>query len=261
MRSIKAAFLALLVAVPSTVSAQEIFHSIQSANLPTAETLPKGSWLFEISHRFGPLNSGGEGLWGIDGPVNNRLGLAYAPHDRVLLALQRSNIDDNLGLNAKVGVWSGGSEGLPLKVALMAGAAVSTQPFEPGAEDNESQLYSQILLNALFGGRFAVGVVPTYLHNRSLPDASAEGAVAVGVHGQLYVSPSMSLLAEWLVSEATAARPNDPAAFGIEFQTRGHFFKLIVTNQGLLNPTQFLGGAAGPDDWRFGFNITRLLPF
>ena len=252
---------ALACAFASTASAQEVFHSVQSANLPTAETLPQGSWLFEISHRFGPLNLGGDGLWGIDGPVNNRLGLSYAAHDRVLLTLQRSNFEDNLGLNAKVGVWSGGSEGVPLKVALMGGAAVNTQPFDPGAEDNESQFYGQILVNAILEGRFAVGVVPTYLHNRNLPDASAEGTVAVGLHSQLYVSPSMSLLAEWLVSEATLARPHDPATFGVEFETRGHFFKLLVTNQRLLNPTQFLGGAAEPDDWRFGFNITRILPF
>jgi hypothetical protein len=31
-----------------------------------------------------------------------------------------------------------------------------------------------------------------------------------------------------------------------------------------MNPTQFLGGSNvsfEPDEWRFGFNITRLLPF
>ena len=43
--------------VPSTVDAQVIFHSPQSANLPTAETLQKGHLLFEISHRSCPNRS------------------------------------------------------------------------------------------------------------------------------------------------------------------------------------------------------------
>ena len=52
-------------AIPVTV-----FHSTQSANLPTAATLAKGELLFEISHRFRPPISSGIGeFWGLDGPV------------------------------------------------------------------------------------------------------------------------------------------------------------------------------------------------
>lgn len=265
MRSIKAASLALLIAVPSTVSAQAVFHSVQSANLPTAETLPRGSWLFEISHRFDtPFSNGASDLWGLDGPAYNRLGLTYAVHDRAQLGILRSNVDDNIELNAKVGVWSGAG-GVPVKLAVMGGVAANTQVFEvDGAEDNEVQLYGQILMNALLGDRFALGIVPTLLHNQRLRDVDAHLAVALGVHGQLYVSPSMSLLAEWLVAPARADLENDPVTFGLEFQTRGHFFKLLVMNQARLNPTQFLAGSRvpfEPDEWRAGFNITRLLPF
>jgi hypothetical protein len=41
-------------AIPITV-----FHSPQSANLPTAETLQRGELQFEISHRFVPTFSDG----------------------------------------------------------------------------------------------------------------------------------------------------------------------------------------------------------
>ena len=47
-----------------------VFHSAQSANLPTAETLFQGEWQFEISHRFfPPFAEGYDALWGLDGPV------------------------------------------------------------------------------------------------------------------------------------------------------------------------------------------------
>ena len=87
----------LLAVAPPAADAQIIFHSPQSANLPTAETLQKGQWLFEISHRFfPPVSDGADALWGFDGPVINRLGLAYAASDRVMFGVLRSNLSDNL---------------------------------------------------------------------------------------------------------------------------------------------------------------------
>jgi hypothetical protein len=74
----------------------------------------------------------------------------------------------------------------------------------------------------------------------------------------------MSVLAEWVAGEGTVETPYDPLAFGIEFNTGGHVFKLLATNQARMNATQVFPGAAvefEPEEWRFGFNITRLLPF
>ena len=73
-----------------------------------------------------------------------------------------------------------------------------------------------------------------------------------------------ALLAEWLMSPERTDLEHDAATFGLEATTRGHVFKLLVTNQARLNPTQALAGSPvefAPDEWRAGFNITRLLPF
>ena len=265
-RSFLSVGVALLVLFPGLARGQEIFHSVQSANLPTAETLAGGAWLFEISHRFDtPVSRGGSALWGLDGPVWNRLGLTYAASDRVMLGVVRTNLQDNLELNAKFAGLDLGSGGLPLRVGLMAGVAWNTEVFPvDGAEDNEVQLYGQLILNAALGDRVAIGVVPTYLRNPRLRDFEAENSFVLGLNGQVYVSRSMSFLGEWIVSGERPGLENDSASFGVELETRGHFFKLLLTNQARMNPTQFLGGAATdfePDEWRFGFNITRLLPF
>jgi hypothetical protein len=248
------------------VRAQAVFHSHQAANLPTAETLPGGAWLFEISHRFDrAISDGSDALWGLDGPVLNRLGLVYAPTGDLMLGVQRSNFEDNVELNAKLSVLEGASEALPFEVAVMGGVAWNTQPSElEGAEDNESQLYGQLILNAMVGGRFALGVVPTYLRNPRIRDLDAANAFVLGLNGQVYMSDAVSFLAEWIVSEERVGLENDAATFGIELETRGHHFKLLLTNQARMNPTQHLAGTPHnfePDEWRFGFNITRLLPF
>jgi hypothetical protein len=247
-------------------AAQQIFHSSQSANLPTTETLREGNWLFEISHRFvPPVSDGANALWGLDGPSIIRLGLSHSPMDGVLIGIQRTNADDNLELNAKAVVLEHSSEGFALDVGAMAGVAWNLGLFEvDGAVDNESQLYAQMLVDAKLGSNLAVGVVPTWLRNPRLKDFDAANAFTLGLHGQAYLTRSVSLLGEWIFSERRADLENDSGTFGIELQTRGHYFKLLVTNQYLMNPTQVLAGSPNPfelDQLRFGFNLTRLLPF
>lgn len=258
--------------IPGPATAQQVFHSTQSANLPTATMLSGGSWLFEISHRFfPPISEGADALWGLDGSAFIRLGLTYQVTDRVMLGIVRSNLDDNLGLDLKLGLVDVDVGGAPLKLAAAGGVALNTgvNPISnPGAgvlrEDNESQLYAQLLANALLGERVAIGVAPTYLRNPRLEDVESEDALALGVHGQAYLSGAISVLAEWIFSESIPGRENDSGTFGVEIETRGHFFKIFVTNQTRPNPTQYLGGASDPfeaDELRLAFNITRLLPF
>ena len=256
---------ALLISLPWQAQAQ-VFHSVQSANLPTAETLAEGTWLFEISHRFlPPVSDGASALWGLDGGGIIRLGLNYSLSDRIMLGVLRSNFEDNLEFNAKFSAYEAGSGALPFKIGAMAGIATNTDPsLVEGAEDNEAQLYGQLMINTLVGDRLAIGIVPTYLRNPRIRDLEAENAFALGLHGQLYVSPSVSFLTEWIVSEEQAENANDGGTFGVELETRGHFFKIVLTNQTRLNPTQVLGGTSfdfEPDEWRLGFNITRILPF
>jgi hypothetical protein len=260
---------------PVTASAQEIFRSVHSATLPTAETLPRGSWLFEISHRFDlPVSDGVDALWGLDGPVRNRMGLSFAVTDGAMIGISRSNLQDNVELNAKFVPLISEGEAATFRVGLMGGVAWNTQVFvDEGTEDNEMQAYAQLILNAGFGDRLAVGVVPSYLHNRRLRDADAEGAWAVGLHGQVHVTPSIGLLGEWIITEdgldpgSTVAQDiesRDSGTFGIEIATRGHVFKIVLTNQPRMNQTQVLAGSIRDfeaDEWRPGFNITRLLPF
>ncbi|MDA0327436.1 MAG: DUF5777 family beta-barrel protein [Gemmatimonadetes bacterium] len=261
--------LVTLVVTPSDSRAQEIFHSTQSANLPTAEMLRGGNWLFEISHRFLPTISDGAGeLWGFDGPVYNRFGLTFAPSDRVMLGVLRTNYDDNLELNVKAALLDGGATGLRYKVAAMAGIAWNTSvdetPGFPGLRANEAQSYGQLMANVLLGERAAIGVVPTLLHNPEILDTESENAFVLGVHGQAYLTSAMSVLAEWVFSEGRLGMENGSGTFGIELETRGHFFKIVVSNQSRMNPTQFLGGTPnefGLDELRVGFNLTRLLPF
>ena len=257
---------ALLALAASSAHAQDragapLVLSPHAANLPTATTLPKGAWEFEISHRFAPpVSEGADALWGFDGPVINRIALRYAASDDVMLGVQRSNRSDNLEFDAKARVFSAGGA-LPLAVALMGGVALNTQlPDAPGIEGNEPQWYGQLVVNTRLGGAFALGVVPTILGNPDIDTEDKGTTVSIGLNGQYYLTRRVSLLGEWIVSEEHPAQTYDSGTFGVEMRVGGHFFKIVLTNQQLMNPTQNLAGAAvkfEPDEWRVGFNIPR----
>lgn len=244
----------------------QLFHSPQSINLPTAETLQQGDLEFEISHRFLPsIKDGIKDLYGFDGPVNIRFGLAYAVTDNFVLSLGRSNVDDNLDLKAKHKLFEFKNETVPLLTGLQFGAAWNTDPSGRGAGDSKNfQYFVQIILNTMFEKKFAVGLVPSYLYNSNIYRDDYQDSFTLGINAQYYISSLLSVLAEYNPTVSGYRNRFDSMAFGIELETGGHFFKVILTNNSLLNSAQFLAGSDRrfeDGEWRIGFNITRLLKF
>lgn len=241
-----------------------VFHSTQAINLPTAETLAKGEWQFEISHRFRPaVSDGADALWGLDGPVYMRLGLGYAPADRLLITLARSNLMDNLDLQAKVRVFESEASPLPVMIALQGGAAWNSDvPERDSGDPGNFQYYAQLIVNTEVADRLALGVVPSYLYNVLLDRIDPVQDLFFGFYGQLFLNDILSVNGEWNLGESRGDFEYDAGAVGLELETGGHFFKVFLTNSVRLNPSQYLVGtefAFEPEEWRLGFAITRLL--
>ena len=101
-----------------------LFPSTMTANFPTSETLARGDFEYEISHRFLPtINDGYQVYWGIDGPAQIRTALSYGITNRLMVTLGRSNLLDNLDLRLKMRLFEIRSSKLPSIVALQAGLA------------------------------------------------------------------------------------------------------------------------------------------
>jgi hypothetical protein len=242
------------------------FHSTQAINLPTAETLGRGEWQFEIAHRFLPaVSEGSDAFWGLDGPVNMRLGLGFAPLDQLLVTIARSNFMNNWDLQAKLRVLEQQAGPLPLLLAVQGGVAWSSEvPERDSGDPGNFQYYGQLILNTLVADRLAVGIVPSYLYNVLLDRIDPVQDLFWGFHGQLFLTDIFSVAAECSVGGNGAELEHDAGSFGLELETGGHFFKVFLTNSVRLNPSQFLVGTDlpfEPDEWRLGFAITRLLHF
>ncbi len=244
----------------------QLFRSTHAINLPTTETLQKGDFEFEISHRFLPtIKSGSKELWGFDGPVNIRLALGYGITDWTFVTLGRSNLNDNLDLWLKQKVFEIRNDLLPTVIGARLGAAWNTQvPNRSSGHSRNFQYYGQIIVNTLIKELVGIGIVPSYVHNSNITCPDVKHSFTLGTIMQYYFVDRWSFVAEWNFTVTGVRNRHNPVAFGVELETGGHFFKVILSNSSYLNPSQYLAGADLPVDggnWRIGFNITRLLSF
>jgi len=241
-----------------------VFHSPQSINIPTAETIGKGMFEFEISHRFlPPISGGNDDLFGLDGPASIRFALGYGISDRLTATLGRSNRNDNIDLQVKHRVFETEDLPVPVMVAYQLGLGWTTDHPDLESTDNRAfQFYGRLIVNARLGDRFAVGVVPSHVHNSDFFAEMTEYTTTLGLHVQAHLTKSFSLVAEWDPAIEGYRNYNDPLSFGFELETGGHFFRVFATNSTAVNSSQYLTGAVDPAGWnymRLGFGITRLL--
>lgn len=241
----------------------QLFHSQHAFNLPTAEVLRKREMEFEISHRFlPPLKEGLDTFYGLDGPVNMRLALSFALTDHWQAALGRTNASDQIDLQIKRGGLQLTSGTLPLLLGAQAGAAWNTQVIGRDRGNSRNvQFYGQLILNTLYAKRLGVGLVPTWLYNSDILSPDRQYALTLGGYVQYWLGRSFSLCAEWIPTLSGTRHSYNTVSFGLERETGGHFFKILVSNNAQLNTALIHGGAdtkAGAEGWRLGFMITRL---
>jgi len=251
-------------------STLNLFHSTEVANLPTAETLLRNEFEYEISHRFVSTLDADDAYFGIDGPAQIRMALSYAITNNLLLTFGRSNLEDNYDFRVKYRVVQYNHKMLPLLIALRAGGALNTEVYESSGEKRDKtnsknlQYYGQAIFNTLVAKKLGIGVVPSYLYNSHILCEDSEYSFTVGSYLQYYISAMWSVFVETNTTVTGWRKDYNPFTFGVEIETGGHFFKIFFSNSKAMNPSQYLAGAdlmVEDGDWRLGFNITRILKF
>jgi hypothetical protein len=243
----------------------ELFHSALVYNLPTTQTLKRGEFEYEIAHRFIPEVDQKGAYFGIDGPAHIRMALSYALTDRGVITFGRTNNQDNIDLRAKYSFLDLPHTVFPVGIGIQAGGAFTTQEVVAGRDKwngRNFQYYGQLIINTLIAKKIGVGVVPSYLYNSHVACKDVEYSFTTGAYLQWYIIPMWSVLAEGNMTVTGYRGKYNSFAFGLELETGGHFFKIMIGNSASQNPSQYLAGSdLKPGGWRLGFNITRVLKF
>lgn len=258
-------------------SASEVaypFTGWKVINLPTTRSLDAGSWLFLISHRFNPkISDGYDAFFGLDGSAIINLSLGYAPTDRLLVALARSNAADDVEISARYNVaHQGGERGWPIGAAFQGAVNWITEDVGDDVDVERFKFTGQVSLTREIGGRLGLAAVPSILFN---PDELEEGEnplIALGLGTRWNFYRNLALVGEWIpiLSGYTRTRTFgninrfDTWGGGLEIATGGHVFQIVVTNSVGLATDQYLRGGdldIRDGDMRLGFNIFRILNF
>jgi uncharacterized beta barrel domain-containing protein DUF5777 len=224
-------------------------------NLPTTARLPKGKFVFRVTHRFSDgLSTGDFGdlaanLFSLDGGAQTGLELRYGVFRSTQLWIHRTS-DRTIAFHLTQGVLRQGKA----PVSLQADLAIE-------GLDNFGEEYSPragVTLSRKLGERAALYVAPAFVGNTNLLTSGDDSSLVLGVGARLRVTDTMSLLAEAHPRLAGYDGDGDPlVAFGIEGRVGGHCFQFNVGNDLGTTPAQLARGHIGPNDWFLGFNVSR----
>lgn len=245
------------------------FKSTRLVNGQTIETKGRGALEFIFAHRFGPISSGAYELYGLD-QAYVRLGLEYGITDRLGVGFGRNSEDKTMDayLRYKAIRQRSDGSGSPVTVTAFGIAAVKTSPKKEDAtydiqfEDRLSYT-GQLLIARKFSSILSLQIVPTLVHKNTVdPAIEKNDQFLMGFGGRLKVTRSVALTTEYYyrVGVPTGNPYYNPLGFGVDIETGGHVFQLVMTNSRGLTERAYLTETNGDffaGDISLGFNVTR----
>jgi hypothetical protein len=266
-------------AEPQTVYATATFKSTRVVNGHSIERMKKNQLEFRVSHRFGELNTGSYNFWGLDqGTIH--LALEYGLTDWLEVGIGRSTYEKTVDGFGKISLLrqSSGVSNMPIQLSYL----LSTEYIGSKLNSNYTNGYSrssyiqQILIARKFNDNLSIQLAPTYIHRNLVPtELDKNDLFSMGLGGRLKLSKRISLNIEYFyvyrANESALNSPNsgttkyyNPLSIGVDIETGGHVFQIMLTNALAMREGGFIGKTTG--SWsnagvHLGFNISRVFSF
>ena len=223
---------------------------------------------FIISHRFGRVNLGFDELFGLD-QSNIRFALEYGFNDNLTIGFGRSSFEKIYDSFLKYSLFKqkNGENSFPFAVSLFGSVAVKTlKDYDPSDKRTfaESLFYvGQVLIARKVSPSFSYQITPTYMHRNTVRiNADPHDIFALGFGTRMKLSKRVSFNSEYYVSfnKSKSIDARNSLALGIDIETGGHVFQLILSNAITMIEKSFITESTGDffgGDIHFGFNISR----
>jgi hypothetical protein len=258
--------------VPQINYTTATFKSTRIMNGHSIERMPPGQLDFRISHRFGTLNTGAYNLWGLD-QANIHFSLEYGIFNWLMIGVGRGTYEKTFDGFTKFSILrqSTGAKEMPVSLSVLTSAALQSMKWADPTRTNyfSSRLAytAQVLVARKFSQAFSFQLTPTYIHrNLVATELDPNDLLAIGAGGRLKLTKRISLNGEYyLLANANntyLSQPvYNPLSVGIDIETGGHVFQIILTNSVAMIEKGFIGETTG--QWRkgdihIGFNISRV---
>jgi len=223
---------------------------------------------FLISHRFGRVNLGFDELFGLD-QSNIRFALEYGLNDDITIGLGRSSYEKTYDSFMKYSLLKQkkGANSFPFAVSLFGSVAVKTlKDFDPSDKRtfSESLFYvGQVLIARKVNSSFSFQLTPTYVHRNTVRiNEDPHDIFALGLGTRIKLNKRVSFNSEYYfaMNESKSINARNSLAFGVDIETGGHVFQLILSNAITMIEKSFITETTDDffaGDIHFGFNISR----
>jgi hypothetical protein len=247
----------------------QTFKGTRIVNGHTVETKPKGTLEFIFAHRFGAVNGGLYELFGLDNAYV-RYGLDYGITDNLSVSYGRNSVDKTMDGYAKYKLLrqSKGGKNVPITVTALGGIAYRSSPKKenvPAGFKNIDRLayVGQLLIARKFNPKLSLQLMPKFIHKNAVDQSFEKNdQIAIGVGGRLKVTKSVAVTSEYYYRlDVMEGNPyNNTFGIGVDIETGGHVFQILLTNTRGLTERAFITETEGDfadGDIHLGFNVTR----
>lgn len=257
---------------PIAEYAYATFKASRVINGQSVELTSKNELSFVIQHRFGKINEGFYGLFGLD-QSTIRFGFEYGVFRWLNIGVGRSSFKKTFDgtIKLKIARQQTGARTFPLTIGLFSSVASSTLKWDdtdiPNYSSSRLSFTHQILIARKFGNAVSVQLSPSYVHRNFVETAEDQNDVyALGFAGRVKLTNRMAINAEYFyqMDGYNKSITHDAVAVGIDLETGGHVFQIMVTNsKGMIDP-YFIAETTGDiakGELYLGFNISRVFSF
>ena len=235
----------------------------------------KGTLEFDIQHRFGTVNNGKKDIWGIIAPSNIRLGLSYAPINRLTVGAGLTKERIQFDFNAKYAIIQQTRSGkVPVSLTAFANMVVDARDkskFLYGV--NRLSYFSQLIIARKITEKFSAQVAPSlswynnieaYLDSKGqIREKMDHANFSIALSGRYKLTDKTAVIAGYdqPLTQNYTDNPQPNLSLGIELSTSSHAFQIFVGNYYGIVPQS--NNVYNQNDYRkghflIGFNITRL---
>jgi len=261
-------------AKPVTTYATATFKSTRIVDGHSVERMKKNQLEFRVSHRFGQLNEGSYNMWGLDqGTIH--LALEYGLTDWLEVGIGRSTYEKTFDGFGKVSILrqSSGEKNMPIHLSYLLSTEVISSKANPNMTNDfysRMSFIQQILIARKLNESLSVQLTPTFIHRNLVPtEIDKNDLFACGIGGRYKLSKRIALNVEYYYvyrpnANSESTKYYNPLSVGIDIETGGHVFQIMLTNAQAMREGGFIGKTTG--SWtdagiHLGFNISRVFSF
>ena len=245
------------------------FKGLQIANMQSTKLTSKGEWYMVVSHRFGDLTNGFDNFFGLDNAYT-KFGGIYGVTDWLSVGASRHTYDKVYEVTAKYRLANQIKDGFPVTLVgyntIDINSKLDAATYSGLKFTNRLAFSTQFLISRKFSDSFSFELNPIYIH-KNLYEYGIEqkNEFFMGTGARYKIAKRMSLNIEYAARISTiegATSPyQNPLTLGLDIETGGHVFQLVLSNSQAMNDVAMYSRPSG--NWNgggiyFGFNMYRV---